>query len=221
MEQVLKTLKLKIDNDIEILERSNIVLIEYSENEKVGNLYYSNLCKDLNPHGSAPSWGKVYKVPKKLFFNKRHRDSMQWETDMILQVDDIVWFERTIFLNSPTIEHLGKTYTLMNYADIYMAERNGEIFTLNGYILVKPLEKISKCLEYESKETDLKEVIAIKVSPPVNYQSEAYDHIEVNEGDRLTLIDEYRIQLESPLFYKYSSETHYIIQRREIAYIHK
>lgn len=219
MEQVNKIQRIEFDGSFRLSNMSNLVLIEFDENEKIGGLIYSQLSKDLNEYGSAPCTGTVFKAPGRLFTALRNPYSMSWVTNMELKEGDKVWFQRTIFLNAPQLIHKGKKLVFIPYEEIYIAKRGDFEFMLNGYLLVKPKVVEDKFLAYSNKEISLSRGVILKTCPAVEYISGDYDEIDVKEGDEIICSDEYRVELEDEMFSTYSKDKCFVVQRREIAYV--
>ena len=211
-------------DDYKISNSSNHVLIEVIDyNDYIGKdnqLVFPDLAKKISYYESAPSWGYVVKIPDELFFHPKSADSIEWETKQELMLGDKVWFQRSMYLNAPRIRAAEKEYVVMRYADIYMAARDSEIFMLNGYLLVSPETEEETALLYTKKNTSCINCEVLKVSESVKYQSGLDETLHVNVGDRIILTDPYRITLEDDMFSEFSDQTHYVIQRREIAYIY-
>jgi len=211
-------------DDYKISSSSNHVIIEVTDyHDFIGNdnqFIYSDLAKKISFYESAPTWGIVVKIPQGLYFNPSSVDSMEWKTKQELELGDKVWFQRSMYLNSPRIRVEEKEYVVIRYPDIYMGHRNGAYFMINGYLLVRPLIETKKCLEYVSEEQSLVECEVILVSDPVEYLNAENEHLVVNPRDRIILADAYRITLEDDMFAEFSSEKCYVLQRREIAYIY-
>jgi len=113
--------------------------------------------------------GTVIGVPDKLRFvwNKSifaEEGSMEWETDMELEVGDTVWYSFVALSNSlgrlmdegakhnnkKYIVEGGEVYVFIPYDQIFVAKRKDKVICLNGYLLIEPIfdEKIeSKLLE--------------------------------------------------------------------------
>jgi len=78
----------------------------------------------------AECYARVYKVPKALYFNPDDPLSMDWETEMELQVGDMVWFSIMESKNSPEILCEKTLYKSIPYADMYVAKRRGWAFNV-------------------------------------------------------------------------------------------
>lgn len=81
---------------------------------------------------------EVVKVPDHLFFTEDNSVySMEWETEMELQVGDVVWCEYLRIMYSERVHCQGQEYFLLFYGSIYVAKREEEIIPLNGYVLLE------------------------------------------------------------------------------------
>ena len=188
--------------------------------------------------------GYVAKVPDKLYFNPDDPASMDWETDMELQVGDQAWFSLMESKNSVQLVCGGELYKSVPYQDCYVAKRviqgsrDGiagyigerpdkiEIIPLNGYVLCEPLTmpKLSD-LDHLSKDVvdKTRGVIRFIRSAPKAYLRESYCHIE-----DLRVGDEVLFDRKTPLFYLermgYTSifdngKQYWVVMRRKISLI--
>ena len=95
---------------------------------------------------------RVYKLPQKLYYNPEDKDnSMPWETDMELEVGDLVWTNTIEALNAVTLVCEDELYKLVPYQDLIVARRYvkensiPELWTicLNGHVLCEQVHKES------------------------------------------------------------------------------
>jgi co-chaperonin GroES (HSP10) len=167
---------------------------------------------------------KVYKCPEKLFFDPKDERSMEWETDMELEVGDIVFTNPIETLNAITLECEGELFKLIPYSDIYVAKRKQSVIPLNGYVLLS---------EVHHKATSALDVTtANKVDPTrgcvvyVGKANKRYRHPDyvdiqdLKEGD-IVLFDRkaYPFRLERTSYNNFFSDTGEIFlvaQRRMI-----
>ena len=155
--------------------------------------------------------GWVAKVPEKLYFNPDDNVSMDWETDMELEVGDQVWFSLLESKNSVQLMCEEVLYKSVPYQDIYVAKRmhfwrensiiesGTAITTLNGYVLCEPCyePKLSDLAHLSKDKVDMtRGVIKFIGSAPKAYLREAYCHIE-----DLRVEDEVLFDRRTPLFY--------------------
>ncbi len=180
---------------------------------------------DSHSANLAEIHGVVAKVPQRLFFDKDDPNTMDWETEMELQVGDTVWYSLMEAKNSVQILCEGEVYKSIPYADIYVAKReeeitgmtattkrdierllystkpiyNKKIIVLNGYVLCKPVyfKKTSEFdISSEAKIDKTRGVIAFIGNPVTAYLRDEYNHIE-----DLRVGDEVMFDAKTPLFY--------------------
>lgn len=90
---------------------------------------------------NAKTAGEVVAVPEKLFYSTRPDSvtSMDWLTDMELQVGDVIIYNYLAVKNALHMKHfIDQDVVCIPYDKIYVAIRNGEIICINGNILVEP-----------------------------------------------------------------------------------
>lgn len=72
-------------------------------------------------------YGKVYKLPDKLYYNK-DGTGMPWDCDMELRIGDLVWFNAMESKNAVEIVCEDKLYKLLPYSDVYCVKRRIAVF---------------------------------------------------------------------------------------------
>ena len=137
--KVYKLTKEQVDS-IDLLRNSNKVLVRIEEKnieKKTDSGIYliSPTDTDWNPAAHSDRYGVVYATPPSLRFDNTPY-GMSWETHMELMVGDEVWFD---FMDSENCVVLdcddGNDYKLIEYENIYVARRDGELIPINGYCL--------------------------------------------------------------------------------------
>lgn len=137
--KVYKYTKEQVDS-VDLVRNSNKVLVQIAERNiekktESGVILIAPTDTDWNPAIHSDRHGVVYAVPPSLRFD-RTPYGMSWETEMELAVGDEVWFD---FMDSENCVVLdcddGNDYKLIEYENIYVARREGEIIPLNGYCL--------------------------------------------------------------------------------------
>jgi len=149
-------------------------------------------------------YGKVYKLPESLYYNEDDSNSMNWETEMELQEDDMVWFSIMESYNAVTLRCEGKLYKILPYADLFVAKREywvdkwsvpqkraTKVICLNGYTLCQTLnkKKISELDHVSESQIDPTRAIVKYVgSLNTKYKHPTYnDHKDLQEGDEVLL----------------------------------
>ena len=189
--------------------------------------------------------GYVYKIPKKLYYNKQDpNNSMPWDCDMDIQVGDEVWFPPMEARSATALECEGKYYKVIPYRDCIVVKRTFkyppvntekyfggvdpyvERIMLNGYVLLEPirLKNKSSLAVSEEGEIDMTRGI-IRYVGKINreYLNDNYtDFKELEVGDEILLSP------NSPLWYlerkSYLStfnndKLYWVVQRRRIALV--
>jgi len=78
---------------------------------------------DSHSANLAEVYGIVEKVPQELYFNPDDPKSMDWETDMELEIGDMVWYSVLEAKNSVQLICEGVLYKSVPYQDCYVAKR--------------------------------------------------------------------------------------------------
>lgn len=88
---------------------------------------------------NAKTAGEVIAVPEKLTFNPDGVVTLDWETDMELQVGDVVVYNYLAVKNAIDMGNVfGDGVVAISYDKIYTAIRGNEVICVNGFILVEP-----------------------------------------------------------------------------------
>lgn len=146
-------------------------------------------------------YGKVYKLPESLYYNEDDNNSMNWETEMELQVDDMVWFSIMESYNAVTLRCEGKLYKILPYADLFVAKREywvdkwsgstkraTKVICLNGIVLCQTLnkKKISELDHVSESQIDPTRAIVKFIGEP----NKRYKHPSYNDHKDLRVDDE-------------------------------
>ena len=136
-------------------------------------------------------WGTVAKVPEKLYYCETDPASMDYETEMELEVGDKVWFGLIEAHNCIEILCEGKKYKIMPYRDVYVAKRKDEVIVLNGNCLCQTLtrQKISELDVVSEEQIDPTKVIVKYIgNPNTKYKQPSYaDHQDLKVNDVVLL----------------------------------
>jgi co-chaperonin GroES (HSP10) len=106
---------------------------------KTGEKLYLDI--QFEEYLNARTAGEVVAVPEKLVYNTDPEsfNSLDWLTDMELQVGDVIIYNYLAVKNAMHMKHFVDANTVcIPYDKIYVAIRNGEVIPINGNILVQP-----------------------------------------------------------------------------------
>ncbi len=152
---------------------------------------------DTHPADVASVVGKVVRLPNQLYFKKGDQSSMLWETEMEIELDDIVWFNHIESLNTNEIVLDNKIIRFIPYADIYVAKRERwlskfdnkkttDIICLNGYCLLEQVQlpKLSKYDLLSKGVHDDRGIVRYMGKANKRYYDNKYtDNTDINIGD--------------------------------------
>jgi hypothetical protein len=165
----------------------------------------------------------VAKVPEKLYFNPEDPKSSDYETEMELEVNNIVWFSILESANALEILVEDKLYKVMPYSDIYCVKRGDEVIVLNGLCLCQTVthKKISELDFISESRIDMSKCVVKFIGKPnKRYKNENYvDHQDLKVDDLVLLQPRTPIQfLERKVWMaKFNGDELYIIvPRRKI-----
>lgn len=164
----------------------NYVLVEYTPGDTsktVSGIIVPIDSLDEADHISRT--GFVVKVPKYLDYFKpkkefkylsqyeqnRFMGSMNWKTDIDVQVGDEVCFNFQESINAYTYKFEDRYFKSIHYQDIIAAKRGDEYIMCNGYVLLEEMTETEEILGY-SKENIIqgKGVIAYSGTPNHEYK---------------------------------------------------
>ena len=168
---------------------------------------------DSHSANLAENIGYVAKVPSTLYFNPEDTaKSMDWETDMELCENDMVWFSLIESKNSCQLICEGELYKSVPYSDCYCYKR--EVYVnkwtdpptkktvkgmLNGFVLCEPVYFAKQSHLDAFSDTQINKsrgIIAFIGDAPKTYIRPEYGHIE-----DLRVGDEVLFDKKTPLFY--------------------
>jgi len=230
---------------INLMPYANMIMIEIinhnlDEETESGILKCSD--DDFNPHGHMESFGKVFKVPEFLYYDKEifySNESMTWKTEVEVKEGDDIWFSRLQSGNCDIIKFKNhpNEIRIIPYSDTYLARRGDKVWGLNGYCAFTPIkqEKLGS-LDILDKEDDIfKGICKYLGSHNVEYRPKPVmsratgdvkeyihdsDNIDLEIGDEVRFLTQYRRVLE-PEGYEELGEKLYIAQRKELAFVYK
>lgn len=92
---------------------------------------------------NAQTAGEVVAVPDSLYYNPKSDRSLDWDTDMELQVGDVVIYNYLAVKNARHMKQIiDRDVVCISYDKIYTVIRNGEVICVNGFILVAPEQEV-------------------------------------------------------------------------------
>lgn len=177
--------------------------------------------------------GVVTKICNELIFEIGNPDSVEYDVDMELQVNDTVIFSYLSQINkfdrNEYIEDENYFYFFLNYDEIFVAKRNEDIICINGWNLIEPKEKIIKTsLEIGEAQINKSEnwgvvrhkAPAIRAYKNLNDSLDNHDienmgNDDIEVGDEVYFGESFAIPLQYPL-YKTLDKDYYRIQRKNI-----
>jgi hypothetical protein len=145
--------------------------------------------------------GKLVKVSEK------NVDYGGWDyaCEFDAQIGDEVWFDATftrdqLDMSEKVFENNGKTYMLIPQKSIHAAMRNGEMISVNGYILGRALsnERKSGGIFLPDSKTARVEVVVPNPRVP-KYVADIWNNTTVKKGDVVCMNKIFAIKLDSTL----------------------
>lgn len=202
-----------------ITKGSNMVMVHIphqNEDTQTESGIYIVGDQDYKPAVHAERWGYVYKVCPDLLYERGRADSMDWKTEVEIEVGDKVWFDFREAVYAYTYLVDGEWYKLIDYAFLHVAVRNNNVIPLNGYVLFREVKvKPDTSLEVEEHVDPRYGIVAYAGSYNQEYTNSVYsDAIRVEEGDHVLFEDGTScFPLESGLHNEFSDEK-FVLQHR-------
>lgn len=172
---------------------------------------------------AAEVHGVVFKCCDKLFYQKDDPYTMSWDTDIMIQEGDQVWFNYIVSTHTVTLDVDGEMYLLIPYGDLFVAKRGETVIPLNGYVLLEEVKKEEVSFLYlaETDKMDQRRGIVRYVGEPNReYRVDAFsDDIDIAEGDMVQLrsgFTPYRLERQS--YFADFGEMLLVVQRRNIEF---
>lgn len=126
---------------------NNWVCIETDNSNEYVKLGGEKIILDISyaPEQHSQTVGKVVKVCDHIHFSKKSHPSHPYDVPVELKEGDTVIFHFLAVRNAKNegkqMTQDGKTYSFIPYSEIFCALRGDDVFPVNGWILVEPLEK--------------------------------------------------------------------------------
>lgn len=139
--------------------------------------------KDLSPAGlvKGNAWwdesghvsrfGTVVSWPRVLLEREKGL-GIEWGTEYEIQEGDTVFFGKMAGYNSEMVEINGDTHFLVDYAELILRIRDGEIYPLNGFVIVEKVSdlRVQSTLKIDFlSKTDKKRGIVRYLGRPNDY----------------------------------------------------
>lgn len=185
---------------------------------------------------------RVYKVIAKpdrlVLYNNKNKTSgvgAWWDTDIQIEIGDIVWTSYPSVLDVDVIRTPQEEYYLIKYQELRMAKRKESYMMLNGWNLYKRVEKKTDSIIVDPnvrKHIDHQVGEIVRVGNPnrlyhrTNKKTKKScwkdldQGIELSEGEVFVKADKaHELILENPEFAVYPEKDVYLIQRKDIVSI--
>jgi len=210
---------------------NNMVLLESVEDMKMvrfGDLEI-NIDNDFQPENHVRIINRVVAVPRNLKFSTdpQRFKTMEWDTEMELKYNDLVWINYLAGIKAIQVECEGKYYILIPYSQIYLARREKFIKTtnrmretvivLNGYVIIEPItEKASDILDVAEKKNMRVAHVRLLGRPNNKYKNpDLVEDNYIRTGDRVVMKNVHHRKLESNVHARFNKDF-YVTQRPRI-----
>ena len=176
-----------------------------------------------NEHAHIPRFGTVVRVPNRLvlkdFSNMDLDNTIEWKTDIEIEEGDEVYFGKMASANAPLVVVGDDVYYLLNYGDLILRVRDGEIYPLNGYVLLESVIEETRIdgliLEFGDFVNKRLGVVTHVGTPTSSHFGSKLVDADVEVGDEVIFGGEYFGELEEEMFAKLEKGLGYC-QRRWI-----
>lgn len=209
--------------------QNNYVLIEINLDIKLGGNFMLDMT--YNPE-LVPTSGIVRSVPSNLI-NQRDVDGrldqdhhIEWVGDIDIKEGDVVVFDYLQAIRAlgwklrdilDTFSDFGnwqiidnKLHIFLDYEVLYLRIRDGEIKTLNGYVIIEPLKLNNTFIQ--DKEYNLRNGICKYTGTPNHSYTDETKHIIMpKQGDEIVFMDFANIVLE-PKYYGIFTDVYWVTQ---------
>lgn len=173
---------------------------------------------EWNEAAHISRYGVVVRVPERLtlktFENMESPGMMEWETDIEIEEGDLVFFGKMASANAPIINVGESTYFLLNYGDLILRVRDGDVSPLNGYVL---LEKVVETVRVEGLVLDFGDRVNKRMgvvthigTPNASYFGSDSIDADVEIGDKVIFRGDFFGELEEEMFAKLEKGLGYV-----------
>lgn len=217
MEKIKNIQDIKLPNAnclIEVVGRFNL--------ETESGIYLGEELAKYNKGERAVRYGKLVRLPDKINWKKA-----PWKTSVFPNEGDEIWFDYLQGKDATIVEYEGRKLMILPYFKLFLARNSSnDIKLLNGYLLAqKHPKKGSELLEHKQEHYDDIYDIKFAGKPNQSYKvekdltgmtREQFDDTSITEGMTvMTRASAYPVLEEYP-HNKFSEETYYIMQRRDV-----
>ena len=151
-------------------------------------------------------YGVVEKVPDKLRCLPEHEfdGALWWKTEMVLEAGDVCYFTKSASANAQVLLIGDSKYFLINYRDIIIRIRKGDIRPLNGYCVVDKVTKKTRrdglILDFGDFHDKRMGVVRYVGTPNAYYHGSDAVDADVKVGERVIFEGGFWTALESSMF---------------------
>lgn len=138
-------------DDFKLIDDNNYVLVKRIHDTTKYSGSNLLVMKDWNAGLHAERIFEVAKLPKRVSFNVLSDNCNAQDCDMELVVGDIVFINLSESLNTWVFSFKGEIYHLVRYDSIICAKRGDDLYTVNGNILISPVEEVTTFREHTIK----------------------------------------------------------------------
>ena len=126
-----------IDTFDEFVSKGGVTLINSMAEGAWADSDIANITEYIMRHGV------VVDLPDKVTSG-----SFDYDTDIEVKVGDIVYWNSISFKEHIPLVHEGKKYLLVDYHELLLRIRDDRITPVNGFALLRPIEKVATALAY-------------------------------------------------------------------------
>jgi len=160
--------------------------------------------------------GLVYARPEKFMSIKSGRNKTRWDTDLEVEIGDVVWSEHNAFLNAEKIQSEDEMYYMINYQDLIVAKRGEDVIMLNGRVMIEVHEEKEGFLASPFKKKLNWGTVVYNGSDNKSYTNPNLEDSEVKVGDIIYFKPTHAHKLEDDMWRAFGDKDYYYIQKKDI-----